>query len=277
MPYSTERLWRLPLNDSYQNKGILYQTNGQGFRIMSNNYSNEQSILFLGDSSTYGFGVKSEESFANLVGECSSLNVLNAGTPGYSSLQSKIQLKSILEDTEHDVSIVIIANLWSDMMSAPTTDSHRIQMSNQIARINQIVSSKMHQWSPTIRLMSAIHFGTNAVETIPINNILNASESGKEMRVSAGQYSVNLTEMVQSIQSMGAQPLLVLLPTNNSTPSKKQQTPYRSAAAEVAAHHGIIVVDFDQIELSKDIFLDIVHPNRKGHSEIAQEICDLLK
>ena len=80
----------------------------------------EVRIMFVGDSSVYGFGVRTEDTFIALTADLlqSSLKkkvvAVNAAM-GHSSAQSLALLKAVGRDIQPDY--VVVANIWSDMYS----------------------------------------------------------------------------------------------------------------------------------------------------------------
>ena len=285
-PFSPTLLWVMPANDEYVSDGVTYSTNESGFREYPNVSEYKGSILFLGDSSTFGFGVSAEQSYAARLGDCLQKKVINLATPGYSSTQSRIQLDELIHDHEAaarsslnaDIKYVVIANLWSDMMAAPQTDTERLLWIEDALEQRALFDSILYRWSYTFRLLSALLQEEGSVEVVTIDDILNAKETGKAQRVPSKEYRENLTDIVEQTFQIGAQPVLVLLPTNFSGryPSPHEQSPYRNAAKSVGQMFGVPVLDFDTNPFPKDSFIDLVHPNEEGHHRIAASLCDTL-
>ena len=88
--------------------------------------------------------------------------------------------------------------------------------------------------------------------------------------------------MQELAQNNAVQSVLLFLPTNTTEPQPDIAPLYRRAARETAARYGSLVIDmddtYDALETSekKDRFLDVVHPNVSGHTDIAQHICKAL-
>jgi lysophospholipase L1-like esterase len=285
-PFSPTLLWVMPSNDEYVSDGVSYSTNESGFREYPNLSEHNGSILFLGDSSTFGFGVSAEQSYAARLGSCLQKKVINLATPGYSSTQSRIQLGELIHEHRAaergsltaDIKYVVIANLWSDMMAAPQTDTQRLLLIEEVLEQRELFDSILYRWSYTFRLLSALLQEEGSVEVLTIDDILNAKETGKTQRVPSKEYRENLIGIVEQTFQIGAQPVLVLLPTNFSGryPSPRVQSPYRNAAKSVGQMFGVPVLDFDTNPFPKDSFIDIVHPNDQGHQRIATSLCETL-
>jgi hypothetical protein len=163
-PFSPTLLWVMPSNDEYVSDGVSYSTNESGFREYPNLSEHNGSILFLGDSSTFGFGVSAEQSYAARLGSCLQKKVINLATPGYSSTQSRIQLGELIHEHRAaergsltaDIKYVVIANLWSDMMAAPQTDTQRLLLIEEVLEQRELFDSILYRWSYTFRLLSAL-------------------------------------------------------------------------------------------------------------------------
>lgn len=281
-PFSSALLWEMSPNDQYTDvKGIQYQTNQKGFRVFEQSVDAEGTILLVGDSSTYGFGVDTVDAYAGLLGDCFQYNVFNMAVPGYSSTQSKLQLQRLLDihTISPPIKQVVISNLWSDMMLAPKTDTQRIAQLSKVTEQQQVFSSQLYQFSQTFRLLNTLRFGRQEYEPISIDAILQAKESGDTRRVPPNEYQANLHALIELTQKIGATPSIVLLPTNvyEDHPPPEEQDPYRHAAHALGIEYGVTVVDFDQNgSFESSDFLDIVHPSPSGHLKIGTTLCSTL-
>ena len=83
-------------------------------QVLETKPSGVKRVVVLGDSTVYGHGVEDDETFSaqldDRLGE--TVQVLNLGTPGYSSAQS-INLMT-MRGWRLQPDLVVIANLWSD-------------------------------------------------------------------------------------------------------------------------------------------------------------------
>lgn len=281
MPYSSELLWSSSPEDTYEYNGIQYNNNTFGFRILPNSFDTTNSVLFIGDSSTYGFGVNSDESYAALFGKCSHRQTINAAVNGYSSTQSKHLLQSLYSNHKEvleSVDIVIIANLWSDMLPAKISDTERIYQIQQIEKNNKVLRSWLYNNSFTYHLLKDGLTPTRDPSIININDILSGKEYGDVKRVDTSEYKANLEAMITLVQKHSATPIILLHPTNTAGPhpSNDEQGPYRLAAKDVADNYNVQVIDLDEVfndKLRTDFFLDVVHPSSFGHQHIAGTMC----
>ena len=111
-------------------QGVHYRQNRQGWRmgnIPRAKAPGEFRVMFLGDSSIWGDGVEEGKTLSFHAEEILHISTprkvvtINAATPGYSSLQSRLLLKRDVDRVKPD--LVVIASLWSDLMAMGETDA----------------------------------------------------------------------------------------------------------------------------------------------------------
>ncbi len=99
-----------------------FYTNSQGMRggeILSENNRRKQ-VLFIGDSFTFGYGVRSDEVFSSILqatfnSEKNSLDIINAGVVGYGTDRQYLYLKQLLKRYSPEfVFINVFSNDLSD-------------------------------------------------------------------------------------------------------------------------------------------------------------------
>ena len=76
-------------------------TNEDGYRVSSNKKSiknRDNSIIFLGDSFTYGFGLEYKDSISGILeAKKTNYEIINLGVPGYSPIISRFKLNKLLD------------------------------------------------------------------------------------------------------------------------------------------------------------------------------------
>ena len=76
-------------------------TDENGFRVSGEKKANkikDNTIIFLGDSFTYGFGLNYEDSVVGIIdSKKTNYEIINLGVPGYSPIVSKYKLKKLLD------------------------------------------------------------------------------------------------------------------------------------------------------------------------------------
>ena len=116
LPGNPYLLWEM-VPGTRTEMGATVTVNSLGFRgaeVLETKPSGVKRVVVLGDSTVYGHGVEDDETFSaqldDRLGE--TVQVLNLGTPGYSSAQS-INLMT-MRGWRLQPDLVVIANLWSD-------------------------------------------------------------------------------------------------------------------------------------------------------------------
>ena len=90
--------------------GVKIRTDENGFRIPTKNYNfynNQTSVLILGDSVSFGFGVEEEETFVGILRNKFEHNLLNASVIGHNLKSYKFVLKKFFNEEKNIKKIII--------------------------------------------------------------------------------------------------------------------------------------------------------------------------
>ena len=102
------------MSDGYYREEVII--NKDGLRnIFNDNYTNP-GLIAIGDSYTFGEGVKDEETWVKQLQERLRVNVINAGVPGYNVWQYKYMLRYLYKKG-YPIKIVLYAMPWNDIRS----------------------------------------------------------------------------------------------------------------------------------------------------------------
>ena len=87
-------------------------TSAEGYRLVPKSKTSDTSVLFLGDSCTFGIPVNDEEAFPArtqklLDKEGIEIQAINAGVPGYSAFQGRLQLEQLAEPPD-----IVVVTFW---------------------------------------------------------------------------------------------------------------------------------------------------------------------
>jgi len=242
------------------------------------------AILSAGDSTTWGEGVEDGQTFsAQLQAGLHErwpqpVQVLNAGVPGYSTVQAGQLLDELL--VEHDFDLVIIHDMFADMLLAPRPDEAYLQPPWMTALLDALARSRLFRllrYQLQARQSSAPIY---APELVP--------------RVPPDRYRHQLEAMVRTAQQDDAEVLLLLPFRVNRDPEvcvwderdtrasfelllralEHSDPAYRQVIREVAASTGAALLDLQPLNQGRGsaLYLDMVHPNRLGHLLIAEAI-----
>ncbi|MCB1152354.1 hypothetical protein KDL45_01805 [bacterium] len=244
-----------------------------------------ERIVFLGDSSVYGWDVDYGQCFAAVIGGqwsggAAKRGIFNAGCPGYSSTQSRILLQINLDRWRP--TRVVIAAMWSDMMRTGWTD---VEMFARHSSWGYRVGGGLRQTlghSALFRLMAALR----GAPKIPPGRKLFWQTIGDETfdgppRVDPETHADNLRAMTAMAKGIGAKVTLLILPNTwdmqGKGPSDEAEVYFRNFH-RVGEQTGAIVVDMSKeyagasrAEMPR-YFVDEIHPSPEGHRVIAERI-----
>lgn len=258
-------------------------------------------VVVLGDSSIYGHGVAEQDTFVQLLESAlknrvpqGALEVINAGVPAYSSLQSLRQLSTLIAPMQPD--IVIIANLWSDSMPTEHEDATWLVGTGLMAGLHRArqgiedgLSAHSAAWC-TIKDLSSPTLNDSRFRAISQPSAIPRSELPTR-RVPPAAYQANLEAMAQWAYTHQAIPLILTLGNPHDTPaglvgiSEAHQAnilAYRAAQAQAATQSHALYTDMTPIFAAEQsagndkLFLDSVHPSPIGHLLIAQALFQTL-
>ena len=243
----------------------------------------------LGDSVTFGFGVREEEAFpevaaARLAARAGGreMEAVNAGVPGFTSLQGLRHLESRVLPLRPDLVTVLFG--WNDGWRTAVPDAAWI---GRLGGLRSVAESSR-----------AFAFGRRAFGFLRRRLGSPSAPSPRPTlpRVSPGEFEANLRAIVEAARRSGAEPLLLTLPASfgpdrppeayfreDWTVPREELEPlrlrYAEAVRRAAAATGAILVDC-AVEVPSDprlFFEDGYHPNAAGHGAIAERILEAIE
>jgi len=238
--------WSLKQNSTYE-------INAKGFRgPVEAAQKNQASIrlLFLGDSSTFGFGVKAEQAYPALVGKLIALksvtdiSALNAGVNGFS-----------VDEMYHRY-----------LEFRDLSPTHVFIMAGEHYRDLGRVKPDAGNSYNSIR-------GLQALYTFLFHNITR-TEGELPKDKACERWAASLDKLQAAIKSDGGQPIFLVYPSPGVDPE------ILAAQAQLAKERKIQVIGFHEKFKGREeeLFLfDQLHPNREGHFLIAASISDWLQ
>ncbi len=236
-------------------------TDDAGHRRMAEVSGANQTVLFLGDSCTFGISVNDEETFSALLQDrIDGLQCINAGVPGYSTFQGRVTLEDMPFDSVPDV--VVISFLFND--EAPwdglSDHEHARQLAQEQARL-----------IPRSRLMTLLA----SLKPHPKND----NQQTQRPRLTDLEYADELQRIVGRCRSMGSQTILMIWPMiwqmNDTHPIGKQNVTRQMADAE-----DVLLIDLVSLFRShgaERLFADVVHANAEGHQIVAGRLESVLR
>jgi len=129
---------------------VTWEINGNGHRGPEQEQG-QKTILFIGSSVTFGWGVKHEDCFAGLIGKKLEEGghrgwaVLNHGVPGYSSYQCRKKLEELISDVKP--AIIILEAGINDGVYAPLRSDKDLEFLNQGSFAGRVIEcSNLTLW-----------------------------------------------------------------------------------------------------------------------------------
>lgn len=221
--------WRQRPNLDVLFQGVKVHTDAWGLRNLKLSLKkniNTLRIVCLGPSSTFGWGIENNSTYAYLLKELIEsvridswdVEVINAGVIGYSSYQGKVLFKDNILQLDPD--IIIVAYLINDI------DKHRFYCSNGKADKDLREDSKILVWLENIlersklyRLLKRISlFGRDE------NFGYGGNKGGiyfENRRVSEDDYSANLNEIINMAEARGIKVVFLNTPIGINYSTRK--------------------------------------------------------
>lgn len=271
--------------------GVEVEVNGLGMRGPEPPPpGREPRVVYLGDSSVFGWGVRRDEAFAwaaarRLARDRQPTVTLNAATPGYSSAQSRFQLEKLGPGLAPDV--VVIASLWSDMMRTGWRDRELFERFGSAAHARAL---RQHESLSRSVLFVLLRARLLSLRPIPENQFvlwdtaIGGATGAGSTRASPADHRANLEAIADTTAALGARPVFLILPANRlgEHPPESALRPYQDNLRAVAAARGAPCVDIDARWRGHDAatlqgwFMDRVHPSARGHADIAEALVPVL-
>ncbi len=222
----------------------------------------ELRLLFLGDSSIYGFGASEPQTMPESAARDLNSRLgrpvsgVNGGVPGYDSGQSLALFARVVDQVDPDW--VVIGALWSDCYA-----ERGLQMDEDGAPRSLLSKSNLYRLMRRLLepLLSSRKVGWFASE----EEMFQATV--EDARTTPDQYLTNLVAMAQLARDSGATPLFLILPapvdlTRRGPPDIAVE--YRKLMRNAAQKTGALVVDGPSLLAPRGVqlhhFLDQVHP-----------------
>lgn len=230
-------------------------------------------IACIGDSCTYGFGVGYDSAYGvqlerrlqnALPDRC--VDAFLVGFPGYSTHQSRVLVERHLGDLAPDVTIFYLG-AWNDYLPAvPYDDRERARRGHRTFRLHMLVD----------RLGEP-----DAAQFTFLREEFRAGRAPLGRRVPLPEFRANVLAMLGVARALGSAPILVVPPVPASTRSAHPiGVEYRDCLLQLATAEQVPMVDGETLfaaHAGEPLFLDWVHPTRRGHQLLAEALVPLVQ
>jgi lysophospholipase L1-like esterase len=270
------------------------QTNNVGFRgpnILMPKPRNHIRLVALGGSATWGQDVKDEQAWPRIIQTELRLKfpqfpieVVNAGVPGYNSMEDLINLITRVLPLEPD--IVMVYQAYNDMKSITRATTFEPDYSDWRSRENphDNIQEKVARYS---RLVFGLSQLAKKVSGEPVNNSKKKFEDHGQLK----SFKRNIINIVAICQAHNIVPVLSTFNLGLDTPYiyrkyyidlmpsefRVMLNAYNRQIREVASQYHVLLVDAEGV-LPDDtvIHTDLVHFTVEGNQRLARVFVDSL-
>ena len=221
-------------------------------------------ILFLGDSSAYGFGVSDDETFWALASGGLGAEPIVGAAPGYSSYHSRVLLARFLAE-QRPAWVVFYVGAYND---------HRRRVYYADAEIPQRMARRHAAWH-RIHTLAA---GELVFDKLARWARRQSRDPLATVRVAPAEFETHLRAMLANTREAGARSLVLIPPFSPELRARRAETIplYEEILRRVAAEEADRVVELGpDFALPSDAPLfqrDGIHPSAAGQARIAAVI-----
>ncbi len=238
----------------------LFDVNAQGLRgpeVPAAEASDTSRILLLGDSVTWGFPYRWEDTYARHLGDLltergARVRVVNAAIPSQSIVQIRARIPELL-NYRPKVAVLMVGYQWT----------RSVEHEERLAAGRPLPFSPAIEWVfvPPF-LPELVHLGPRA----NLRGLRGVTKRWADEERNLELFRVSLEDTVRALSDAGVQPLLVGSPALDLDPR------VRTLVEKEAARSGTRYVDASGLFSSKAqyAFSDGIHPDRDGHRRVAE-------
>jgi lysophospholipase L1-like esterase len=267
------------------------RSNSLGFRDPERSLSRQDPclrILCIGDSCTYGSGVRLADSYPQQLEALLAerfhdrlVEVFNAGVPGSSSDQGAVFLEQRAAEIQPD--LVLIALGINDARHWDL--GHHHERGHGLCRTDRDNRQLLqHPYLALDRKLSRSHLYRGLRRLIGPSSLPTgeaAADDAGQVRVPDSQYRDNLLRMAAACRNLGATPVFLLWPIKGQLfqvihqEGLQEETHYQRSLIEVAAKQQVLLVHLIEAlrdEVEPPLYVDSVHMNAAGCREVALRV-----
>ena len=274
-----ELFWRLRPDQVCRTKvgGHPVHVNELGYRgvpIAAHDESVQRVIVF-GDSATYGWGVRDDETFATQLGRRlatagTAVEVVNAGVNAYALFQEEIAFgRALALEPDAVVFAFSFNESWQNLQWLDEAGRKRVL--------------RGVQWKNWLRKSAIFHFvGELQLRFVydRLRGELTSDLHGGRPRTDderLRRYRETLARIEARARAASIPFAFLVLPTRGRT----EPDPYQQTMLDFARERGIPVLDLTEgPEMSADAWFlphDTVHPSAAGHSDVARRLEPIVR
>jgi lysophospholipase L1-like esterase len=268
-------------------EGIAVHTNSRGLRereLPPEKPAGVRRVLFLGDSVTFGAGVRAEETFPRLLEERLAgaadgpIETLNAGVVGYNTTQELARLESVGLTYRPDV--VVLTFVVNDLLDIFSIFDHQYEPGGPFADQKVWLRRNSHLYRFVQDTYWRVAVALRRTQTGPTEPLRQRGRLDERL--------AELTAAADLARANGAAFLLVLYPDNLDDPVSAgpggERSTVRQELLGLAERSGYLVVDLTEAlgdvrdPRARDYRLrEDPHPSPAGHRTIADALTPSLR
>jgi lysophospholipase L1-like esterase len=230
-------------------------------------------ILFVGDSSAYGFGVADDEAFWSLAARAVAaahpgvaVEPIVGAAPGYSSFHSRVLLDGLLAYRPDHV--VFYVGAYND---------HRPRVYFRDAEIPARMARRRAVWHRSHALVGLELVANRFARWLDRQRL----DAAARARVLPDEFEANLRAMLGAAREAGARTVVLIPPFSAKLRARRPAIPtYEAILRRAAAEEGAAVVELGPLfaaASAEPLYLaDQFHPSPAGHRRIAAAIAPAL-
>ena len=227
-------------------------TDAGGHRVTPESKSGGKTVLFLGDSCTFGIPVNDGETFPALVQQAlPGIRSINAGVPGYSAFQGRI----VLEQWVGPAPAAVVLTFWPNDLSAW---DH--------------LSDAEHQ-----ELLAAERRGEFSRHRL--TRLLRRVSPGTRPRLNEEEFAAEIRKMIAWCRAHGSRPIVQIWPTQKQsleTLDIGRQVQLR----QIAAAENVALADLVPAirkAANPALFADNIHMRQAGYQLAAEALAPVIR
>ncbi len=256
---------------------FLVSTDHQGLRAPLHQLEKPNGVtrlLFLGCSTTFGWGVDDQESYPAVLESIISerghedVQVINGGQPGYTSFQGLWFYKNIARRYRPD--LVFFTYVVQDARKAAYTDRSQALLSRDARFLKDHLFYRARTYLATRFLIDS--YRVRAKER-------SEGDQGSVCRVPQAEYVSNIREMVELTRQDGARLVLFGFPLEREGYTRQHRRLLRIAAEEIGLPFLDLQPDMEALSRQETLYFpkDRGHANARGNAVIAQKLYQFLE
>lgn len=227
-------------------------TDADGHRVTPQPESASQTVLFLGDSCTFGIPVNDSETFPALVQSAlPGVRAVNAGVPGYSAFQGRI----VLEEWKKPPPAAVVITFWPNGLSAW---DH--------------LSDAEHQ-----ELLAAERQGEFSRHRL--TRLMRRVSPGTRPRLNDEEFAAEIRKMIAWCREHGSRPIIQIWPTQKQS-LETIEIDRQVQLRQIAAAEKVALVDLVPVvrkAADPALFADNIHMRRAGYKLVAERLAPVIR